>query len=326
MPQTQTDSAPRAADFESARVTVKPYLHRTPVFRSASISKMTGTDLYLKAENLQKTGSYKPRGALTTIAALGRHDRERGVITMSAGNLGQALAFAAAQFHCRCTVVIREDATQSKIDAIRGYGGDVVLAPVPHWREYLEEEQARRKQVFVNPFNSPDIVAGHGTLALELLEEVDNLTTVLVPVGGGALISGIAAAMKQRRPEVRIIGVEPEGAAVVQLSLQRGSPQRLDRMDTIADGLAAPWTEDYVLQIIRRHVDEMVLVSDAEIAHALITILERTKLLVEPSGAAGVAALLANKIQCPPGEKVVALLSGGNADATKLAEVFGKAR
>jgi threonine dehydratase len=289
---------------------------------SSTLSEMTGTDLYLKAENLQKTGSFKPRGALTAVSKLSPADRARGVITMSAGNMGQGLAFAARQFGCPCTVVIRSDATKSKIEALRGYGAQVVLAPISQWRQRLDEEQQRRQQVFVHPFGTPEVVAGQGTLGLELLEELSDVSTIVVPVGGGGLISGVAAAVKQQRPQVRVVGVEPEGSAVVQLSLQKGSPQPLDRLDTIADGLAAPWTEEYNLAIIRQHVDEMVSVSDREIALALVTILERMKLLVEPAGAAAVAALLTRKVNLGGSRKTIAILSGGNADADKLKQAF----
>jgi threonine dehydratase len=283
---------------------------------------MTGCDLYVKAENLQKTGSFKPRGALTAVSKLAPEDRARGVITMSAGNMGQGVAFAAAQFGCPSTVVIRSDATKGKIEALRGYGAEVVLAPIAQWRQRLDEEQQRRQQVFIHPFGTPEVVVGQGTLGLELLEELPDVSTIVVPVGGGGLISGVAAAVRQQQPQVRVVGVEPEGSAVVQLSLEKGSPQRLERLDTIADGLAAPWTEEYNLAIIRQHVDEMVRVSDREIALALVTILERMKLLVEPAGAAAVAALLARRVTLGPSGKTIAILSGGNADTEKLTQAF----
>ncbi len=318
---TSAAAEPTAEAFLAARATIKPFLHRTPMFGSKSLSAMTGVALYLKAESLQKTGSFKPRGALTALSRLTPSERERGVITMSAGNHGQGLAFAAAQFGCRCTVVIRDDATGSKVDAMRAYGAEVVFTPVPLWRQRLDEERERRGQVFIHPFADPGVVTGQGTLGLEILEEVPDAEAILVPVGGGGLISGVAAAIKQQRPRVRLIGVEPEGAAVVSHSLQQGSPQKLDRMDTIADGLAAPWTEEFNLQLIRRYVDDVVLVSDRELAQSLVMILERTKLLVEPAGAAGLAALLAGKVERRAGA-VVALLTGGNADAGKLIQVF----
>ncbi len=313
---------PTADAFLGAQATIKSFLHRTPLIASASLSAMTGTTLYLKAENLQKTGSFKPRGALAALAHLSPDERARGVITMSAGNHGQGLAYAAAQFGCQCTVVIREDATRSKLEAMRTYGADLVFTPVARWRERLDEEQERRGQVFIHPFANPDVVTGQGTVGLEILEDLLEVDTIVVPVGGGGLISGIATAVKQRRPSVRIVGVEPQGAAVVHLSLERGTPQRLERLDTIADGLAAPWTEQYTLEIIRRYVDEVVLVSDSDLAAALVTILERTKLLVEPAGSAAVAALLTHKIGTRHGGQTVAVLSGGNADVEKLQEVF----
>ncbi len=313
---------PTAESFQAAQITIQPFLHRTPVMRSSGLSAMAGVDLYLKAENLQKTGSFKPRGALTALARLSPRDRARGVITMSAGNHGQGLAFAAKQFGCLCTVVVRDDATRGKVDAMRAYGADIVFTPVSLWKQRLDDEQGRRDQVYIHPFANPDVVSGQGTVGLEILDDLPDVEAVVVPVGGGGLISGVAAALKQARPNVRVVGVEPEGAAAVHRSLQRGAPQALPSLDTIADGLAAPFTEAYNLEIIRRYVDDLVLVSDPDLARALITILERTKLLVEPAGAAGVAALLAQKIALPAGTKTVAILTGGNADVDKLVQVF----
>lgn len=313
---------PSREALAGAQETIRPFLHRTPLFGSAALSEMTGTELYLKSENLQKTGSFKPRGALVALTQLSAADRARGVITISAGNHGQGLAFAAAKFDCRCTVVVPDHAAKSKVDAMRAYGAEVVFTGAMQLRERLDEEQRQRRQVFVHPFANPDVVTGQGTVGLEILEDLPEVAAVVVPVGGGGLISGVATAIKQRREDVRVIGVEPEGAAAVTLSLQRGAPQHLEKLDTIADGLAAPFTEAYNLEIIRRYVDDLVLVSDKELVHALVTILLRTKLLVEPAGAAGVAALLSRKVALPPAMKTVAVLTGGNVDSSRLMQVF----
>lgn len=316
------DVEPSSEAFEHARELIRPFLHRTPLFRSAALSEMTGTELHLKAENLQKTGSFKPRGALVALTQLPVTDRARGVITISAGNHGQGLAFAAAKFECRCTVIVPDNAAKSKVDAMRAYGAEVVFTGPMRLRERLEEANKQRRQVFVHPFANPDVVTGQGTVGLEILEDLPEVSAVLVPVGGGGLISGVASAIKQKRGEVRVIGVEPEGAAAVTLSLQRGTPHHLEKVDTIADGLAAPFTEEYNLEIIRRYVDDLVLVSDEELAHALVTILERTKLLVEPAGAAGVAALLSRRVALPQGTTTVAVLTGGNVDSGRLMQLF----
>lgn len=313
---------PSTEALEHAQELIRPFLHRTPLFGSAALSEMTGTELRLKAENLQKTGSFKPRGALVALTQLSASDRARGVITISAGNHGQGLAFAAARFDCRCTVVVPDNATKSKVDAMRAYGAEVVFTGGMQLLERLDAEQSQRRQVFVHPFANQDVVTGQGTVGLEILEDLPEVAAIVVPVGGGGLISGVATAIKQRRGDVRVIGVEPEGAAAVSLSLQRGSPQHLERVDTIADGLAAPFTEEYNLELIRRYVDDLVLVSDEELAHALVTILERTKLLVEPAGAAGVAALLSRRVGLTPGIKTVAILTGGNVDSSRLVQVF----
>jgi threonine dehydratase len=313
---------PSSEAFAHAQELIRPFLHRPPLFGSAALSEMTGTELHLKAENLQKTGSFKPRGALVALIQLSAKDRARGVITMSAGNHGQGLAFAAAKFDCRCTVIVPDNATTSKVEAMRAYGAEVVFAGGLQLGERLHEEQRQRGQVFVHPFANSDVVTGQGTVGLEILEDLPEVAAVVVPVGGGGLISGVAAAIKQRRAHVRVIGVEPEGAAAVSLSLQRGTPQHLEKVDTIADGLAPPFAEEYNLEIIRQYVDDLVLVSDEELAHALVMILERTKLLVEPAGAAAVAALLSGRVALPPGIKTVAVLTGGNIDRSRLMQVF----
>jgi threonine dehydratase len=300
------------ADVRAAADRIAPYVLKTPTLSGESLA---GPGVWLKAENLQRTGSFKVRGAVNAVLQLTPEQRRRGVITLSAGNHGHALAYAAHAFQIPCVVVIREDAPLTKLQAIRGYGAEIVLVPVAEWQQRLELEQERRNLHLVHPFDDPAVAAGQGTVAHEILDAVPDLRTLIVPVGGGGLISGIAVAIKAQRPKLRIIGVEPEGAAVVSESLAAGHPVAPSRLDSIADGLAAPYTRPFNLGIIRRYVDQMRTVGDEAIIEALKAIARQTKLVVEPAGAAAVAVLLADaEIERP----VAAVLSGGNVDLDRL--------
>jgi threonine dehydratase len=310
-------------DVLEARTLIAPFVHRTPLFGSATLSRLTGTTLTLKAENLQKTGAFKVRGAINALSRLDDESRRRGVIGVSAGNHGMALAYAAGLLGTRATVVMPETATRAKINAIQGYGGRTVLVDGRRLMESMEEVCRQEGQTFIHPFEHPRVIAGQGTVGLELVEDVPDVEAVIVPVGGGGLISGIATAVKARAPGALVIGVEPEGSACVSQSLSHGEPMRLESFATVADGLNAPWSGPNTLAIIRRCVDGVITVTDEEILEALAVILERTKLLVEPAGAAAVAALLRHKIPQVAGKKVLAILSGGNVDPSRLVEFVG---
>jgi threonine dehydratase len=291
----------------------------TPVTRATLLGNEAGVALFLKCENLQKTGSFKTRGALNKLSTLDPAARERGVVTVSAGNHAQALAWAAGVTGVRATVVMPATASQAKADASAAYGAEVVR----HGNAFdafdrAQSLAAERDLTFVHPFDDEEIMAGAGTTGLEILEQAPDVEAVVVPIGGGGLIGGIAAAIKQQRPTVRIYGVEPVGAAAMRESLDQGHAVRLQAVNTIADGLAAPMAGTLTYEVVRRYVDDVVLVTDEEIAAAVRALLTRTKLLAEPAGAAGVAALLARKLPLGGGERVVAVLSGGNVDPEKL--------
>ena len=299
-------------DIRAAADRIQPYVLRTPTLSGEAVA---GAGVWLKAENLQRTGSFKVRGAVNAVLQLSADQRQRGVVTLSAGNHGMALAYAAQAFAIPCVVVVREDAAMAKLQAIRRYGAEIVLTPIAQWQERLEAEQRRRNLQLVHPFDDPAVAAGQGTVGLEILEALPDLRSLIVPVGGGGLIAGVAVAVKRQRPEVRIIGVEPEQAPTVNESLAAGQPVAPSRLDTVADGLAAPYTRPFNLALIQRYVDEMRTVSDAAIIEALRLIALQAKLVVEPAGAAAAAALLADPaIQRP----VVAILSGGNLDGQRL--------
>src|SRR5919201_4846263 len=301
------------AEIRAAADRIRSHILPTPTI---SGERVAGTGAWLKADNLQRTGSFKPCGAMNAVLQLKPDQRRRGVITLSAGNHGQALAYAAQTIGVPCVVVVRDDAQLNKLEAIRRYGAEVVLVPLAEWQQRLEGEQQRRNLYLVHPFDDPMVVAGQGTVGLEVIESVPNLKTVLVPVGGGGLIAGVALALKQQRPDLRVIGVEPERAPAVSESLTAGHPVAPSRLDSVADGLAAPYTRPFNLQIIREHVDEIRTVSEEAIIDALRSVALKAKLVVEPAGAAAVAALLGDdRIERP----VVAILTGGNVDAERLA-------
>jgi threonine dehydratase len=312
-------------DVLAAQRVIAGRLHRTALLRSAALSTRVGAPLYLKLENMQKTGSFKPRGVLNRIAALSGDERARGLITASAGNHAQALAWAAAAEGLPCTVVMPETAPAAKIAATRGYGATIVFEPSTLTVfERANALVAEYGATFVPPFDDPWVVAGQGTVGLELLEDLPDMSTVVVPIGGGGLIAGVALAIKSQRPDVQIVGVEPEGAAAMWRSREAGQPVRLETVATIADGLSAPFAGALPFALVQRYVDDVVLVDDAAIREAMILILERTKLLAEPGGAAGVAALLSGAIRPQSGAPVVAILSGGNVDAGRLAALLSK--
>jgi threonine dehydratase len=306
-------------DVYAARGRLASMLWRTPLFSSRTLGQMTGTALRLKAENLQRTGSFKARGALNAVLLLSPVQKAQGVVTFSAGNHGQALAYAATSVGVRCTVFMAQNAVPAKVEAIRGYGAEIRFgANIGEAFEAMEMFRAETGATFVSPFADPAVIAGQGTVGLEILDVWPEVEQIVVPIGGGGLISGIALAAKALRPDLRIVGVEPEGSTAVLQGLRAGQPVRIERNETIADGLSAPFSAELPLAIIAREVDDVVTLSDDEIAEALKLILTRTKLLVEPAGAAGVAALLTGKAGVPHGANTVAVLSGGNIGPERL--------
>lgn len=306
-------------DVTSARRVLGDRIHRTPLLGSTELSRRIGAPLSFKLENLQKTGSFKVRGVLNKIATLGPEERARGLLAASAGNHAQALAWAATAEGVASTVVMPGDAPQTKVQATQEYGATVITEP-DRMNLFSRAEELTRERglTFVSPFDDPYVIAGQGTIGWEILEDLPEVGTVVVPIGGGGLISGIAVAIKSQRPGARVIGVEPEGAAKMWRAREAGRPVRLDRIDTIADGLAAPFAGELTFSLVQRYVDDLVLVSDDEIRQAMFLLLERCKVLAEPAGAAALAALLTGKAAFVPDAPVVAIVSGGNTDVASL--------
>ena len=306
-------------DIDAARERIRPHVHETPLITSSRLGdRAGGIHLRLKCESMQRTGSFKARGALNAMMQLSHAEKARGVVTVSAGNHAQALAWAASLVGAECTAVMPEGASKSKIEATQGYGGKVEIAPGEKSNAFKRcQEIAAEGKVLVHPFEDPRVAAGQGTVALEILQQHPDVNTVVVPIGGGGLITGVAVAIKSSKPDVRIIGVEPTGAPTMRKSLDAGAPQTIP-VNTVADGLAAPMVGALNLDAVRQYVDDVVLVTDEEILAAMRELMTYAKLVVEPAAAAGVAALLTGKVPVDRGTHVVAVISGGNVDVERL--------
>jgi threo-3-hydroxy-L-aspartate ammonia-lyase len=309
-------------DVQRAAQRLAGVAHRTPVLTSRTLDERTGAWVHVKAESFQRGGAFKFRGAYNKISSLDEDALRRGVLAYSSGNHAQAVAIAAALLGAQATIVMPEDAPAAKLDATRGYGADVVS--YDRWAESREEIGAQlaaeRGLELVKPYDDPLIMAGQGTVALELLEQAPGLDLVLVPVSGGGLIAGCATAAKALRPGIRVIGVEPQAGDDTRRSLADGERVHIDVPHTIADGLQATEPGELTFEVNRQLVDEVVTVTDEEIVAAMVFLFDRLKLVTEPSGAVGVAALLSGKLNAD-GASVGVVVSGGNVGASRFAEL-----
>jgi threonine dehydratase len=317
---------PDLAELREVRDGSRDIVKETPVFSFGELSRRCGGKVFLKAENLQRTGSFKLRGASAKLRSRGG-DAPRGVVAGSAGNHGQALAYAARARGIPCTVFMPVEAAISKVDAVAAFGAEVCQegTSVDDCVEAARRLAQERGLLFVHPFDDPDIVAGQAGVGLELLEQVPDLARVLVPVGGGGLVSGIAAAIKTSRPEVEIVGVQAVGCASLKASFEAGRPVTVPRRSTIADGIAVKRPGELTFGLMERWVDELVEVDDDEIAAAMVLLVERAKLVTEGAGAVGVAALNCGAVRPAVSGATVAVLSGGNVDANVLASAINRA-
>lgn len=306
------------SEIKAAAGRIAGQVHRTPTLSSRTLGELTGLRLAFKAELFQKTGSFKARGVLNALATLPHEQRSRGLVTLSAGNHAAALAMAAAAHGVTATVVMPVTAAAAKVEATTAYGGDVVLTERP-LMTVVEELRAEHGLTLVHPFDDPWIIAGAGTVGLEIVQDVPDVDVVVVPVGGGGLVSGVAAAVKALRPGARVVGVEPAGAAVMCRSLDAGRPVQMDSpMSTIADGLTAPFAGEHTYRHVAALVDDVVTVGEEDLARAVVLQMERTKLYAEPAGAVPLAALLAGAVDVAPGASVVCVVSGGNVNRDVL--------
>ena len=284
---------------------------------SPYLSAETGARVSLKLELFQQTGSFKPRGVLNALENLTPEERARGVISISAGNHAQALAWAATAIGMASTIVMPATAVRAKVDATRAFGGEVIQTS-DDLLSTMRQIQQERSLAFVHPFDDPAVIAGAGTVGLEIVEDAPDVGLVIVGCGGGGLLAGVAATVRALCPKARVIGVEPSGADAMRQSLVEGEPVRLTTLNTIADGLAAPFAGAHTLAHVKAFVEEVVTVEDEDILTAMRILMRHARVLPEPAGAAATAALITGRIMVQPGERVVSVISGGNADPDRL--------
>lgn len=319
------EKLPGYSDIIKAQLGLKGIVKNTPLERSKSFSAMTGANVFMKLENLQSTGSFKVRGAYNKLSCLSKDDLQQGVVCASAGNHAQGVAFAASTMGVRAKVFMPVFTPPLKVIATRSYGADVVLEGDTFDDAFEAAVQYKEASgaTFVHPFDDPHIIAGQGTVGLELFQAMDSIQDVLVPIGGGGMIAGIAIALKEMNPDIRIIGVEAAGAQSMKHSIHSGSPQKLTNMQTIADGIAVKTPGNLTFKAVQAYLDDILVVNDAEIANTVYMLLQRAKILAEPAGVAAMAAVLHNKMNLA-GRNVVAVISGGNINMGILEQILEK--
>lgn len=312
-------------EIKKARENLEGVICRTGLVDTNIISEMSGNHVYLKMENLQRTGSFKLRGAYNKVANLSESEKRNGVIASSAGNHAQGVALAATTFGIQSTIVMPKHAPLSKVIATRGYGAKVVLHGDVYDEAYAEAKriQAEENSTFVHPFNDPMVIAGQGTIALELLEDLPDVEVVVVPIGGGGLISGMAVALKEMKPNIKIIGVQTQNMPSMVQAIAQKHVVTIDGIPTIADGIAVKTPGNLNFDIVNRYVDDIVTVDEEEIASAILLLLERVKSVAEGAGAASVAAIL-NRLSGYKNRKIAAVISGGNIDVNTMTRIINK--
>jgi threonine dehydratase len=311
-------------DIQAARARVREHVYLSPCARSETLSRAAGCHGFLKLENLQMTGAYKERGALNKLLSLSATERAKGLIAASAGNHAQAVAYHAGRLGIPATIVMPEGTPLLKVANTRGHGARVVLHGSNYDEAYAEARRLEQAEqlTFVHPFDDAAVIAGQGTVGLELLEQVPDLAAAIVPVGGGGLVSGVGVALKAANPAIRVVGVESEVLSCMLAAIEEGRPVTVEAATSIADGIAVKRAGELTFAHVREVVDEIVTVSEEEISSAILYLLEKEKTVVEGAGAVGVAALLNRKIRGLEGRKVVAIVSGGNIDVNVVARVI----
>ncbi|SFB02381.1 threonine dehydratase [Lentibacillus halodurans] len=309
-------------NIDDAAGSIADVIHRTPVLTSHTLSVLSDKRMFLKGEHLQLTGAFKIRGATNKVKAVAKEGAQH-IVTASSGNHGQAVAYIAEKLGLQATIVVPENAVSSKVAAIRGYGANVIAYGTTSTERLNKAESliAEQKAVFIPPYDDPFIMAGQGTIGVEILEQIPDVDVVYVPVGGGGLISGISTAIKESKPGIKVIGVEPEQANDTSLSIKRDEITAIDHIDTIADGLRTSQPGALTFPVIQKYVDDIVLVTEDEIKEAFVFVLERMKQLIEPSAAVAVAAAMTNKAGLY-GRNVCSVISGGNAAREQIASLL----
>ncbi|MBZ0217580.1 MAG: pyridoxal-phosphate dependent enzyme [Fimbriimonadaceae bacterium] len=310
-------------DIQAAAQRIAPYIHRTPLLHSNTLSRMTGHEVYLKAELFQKAGSYKPRGMLNRLMQMSDRERAAGAITFSAGNAAQGLAYAGGIVGVKTTVVMPESASPAKAQATRDYGGEVMMMGGP--AECLDlclQLVEERGMTFISSYDDIVLMTGHASLGLEIVKDMEGVDAIFAGIGGGGMAGGLGLAMSALGHHARLIGVEPVGAPAMYESLKTGAPVKLETVNTIADGLAAPSAGAISFEIVRERFEDVLLVEDQQIADAMALLMSRCKLFAEPAGSAALAGLLGNQVDLAPDSKIVVLVSGGNIDFDRLARII----
>ncbi len=308
-------------EIKLARETIKDIINETPILYSPIFSKINNCSVYLKCENLQITGAYKIRGALNKIRSLSDEEKSRGVVCSSAGNHAQGVAYASTLLGVNSTIIMPKNTPYLKVQATKDFGGNVILHGTCYDDSFLKakEIESTNNSIFIHPFNDISVIYGQGTIALEILEEIDDVDVIICPIGGGGLISGVALAAKSIKPDIKIIGVQADGANAMEQSFKNHKLISLNSVNTIADGIAVKCPGQLTYNIIREYVDEIITVSDKEIAEAFLILCEKHKLLAEASGAASLAALKKLNLN---NKKVISVISGGNIDMLTISSLI----
>ena len=314
---------PSLDNFNSVLKRISPYINKTPIISSSSLNDMFDLDIFFKLELMQKTGSFKSRGAINKVLQLSEEERSRGVVAISAGNHAQATSWACSQFGIKSKIIMPHTASQSKIDATESYGGEVILTKekmMDTCQKLIDEENLS----FVHPFDDLDILMGQGTVALEVINEIKNLDYAFVSIGGGGLIAGMACVLKHINPKIKIIGVEPINSNVMTNSIKSGKPEIFDTINnkTIADTLAAPFAGKITFEYVKEYVDDIINVSEDEMIESLRMMIERLKIVPEPSASACFVPIVFNKLNVPSKSKCLVVVCGGNIDLKRIKSLF----
>lgn len=314
---------PSIDDFNNTLSDINKYVHKTPIVSSSSLNKIYNSNIFFKLELFQKTGSFKTRGAINKLLKLSDLERDKGVITISAGNHAQAISWACSQFNIKSKIVMPFDASPSKVEATKSYGGEVILTK-NNMMDECNDIKEREGLTFVHPFDDIDIILGQGTIGVEIIEKLNNIDYAFISIGGGGLISGIACVLKSINPKIKIIGVEPINSNVMTKSISSNKPETFDTNinKTLADGLAAPFAGNLTFEFVKKYVDEIINVSENEMIESMRVIIERLKVIPEAAASACFVPILKNKLNIKKNANSIIVLCGGNIDLDKLKKLF----
>ena len=314
---------PSIDDFNNTLSDINKYIHKTPIVSSSSLNKIYNSNIFFKLELFQKTGSFKTRGAINKLLKLSDLERDKGVITISAGNHAQAISWACSKFNIKSKIVMPFDASPSKVEATKSYGGEVILTK-NNMMDECNDIKEREGLIFVHPFDDIDIILGQGTIGVEIIEKLNNIDYAFISIGGGGLISGIACVLKSINPKIKIIGVEPINSNVMTKSISSNKPETFDTNinKTLADGLAAPFAGNLTFEFVKKYVDEIINVSENEMIESMRIIIERLKVIPEAAASACFVPILKNKLNIKKNANSIIVLCGGNIDLDKLKKLF----